>query len=388
MINLHVYPSPITHESRIEREVATIRSLDLFSRIEVAGVSGEGLPDVAPLGAHATVRRFAADATSHTLAARVAKTLAFGRAVVRHYSQQPLTVINCHSVAALPACVALKKATGARMVYDTHELETETAVAVGFRRPLYKLIERRALKHIDHTFTVTRTIEDWYRRTYGLTAIDTLYNFPSQVQSIARYDKHYFQAKFGLTDGARIFLYQGVLGHGRGLETLAEVFRKEYVPDDARLVILGYGALEAQAKSWARQSDRIFYHPAVSPNELAGLTNAADVGLALTSGTECLSYYYSAPNKIFQYWHAGVPVIASPLPEHRGFLARYPAGVLTESDSVESVIEACRTIYTLSPETTQHGLREAQADLRWENYTDLINERYKALASRGKRRSA
>ena len=379
MINLHIYPSPITNESRIEREVATIESLGIFTSIEVAGVAAVGLPTTELLGDHGVVRRFASEAGSHGVLARAGKTVAFRRAVFDHYSSQHVSVINCHSVAALPLCVALKRATGASLVYDTHELETEASAAIGLRRPIYKLVERRGIQHVDHTFTVTESIEDWYRDTYGLTSIDTVYNFPSREQTSETGDKQYFRAKFGLSDKQRIYLYQGVLGPGRGIEVVARAFRESLIQDGV-LVLLGYGPLESDIREWAATSSRIFFHPAVPPRDLGSLTGTADVGLVPTVGSQCLSYYYSAPNKMFQYWSAGIPVIASPLPEHARFLGRYPAGVLMESDTIGSFLAALRALDKLDPVTTAAGIAKAKEELCWETYEELFSRRYENLA--------
>lgn len=378
MINLHVYPSPITNESRIEREVATIGSLGIFSGIEVAGVSAPGLADSQPLGDYARVRRFAAEPASHGLLARAGKTLVFGREVLRHYSSEPLAVINCHSVAALPACVVLKRRTGARLVYDTHELETETASAVGLRRLVFKASERWGVGDVDHTFTVSKSIEDWYRANRGLTDIDTVYNFPSRAQIGRAPDKQYFRRLFDLPDSIPIYLYQGILAPGRGIEMVSRAFARSEV--HGVIVFLGFGPLEVEVKQWAADSPRVFFHPAVPPGELGSLTGAADVGLVLTVGSECLSHYYSAPNKLFQYWHAGIPVVASRLPEFERFMRRYPAGALSDSDSVESFVDACVALSRQDPAEIASGIANANRDLRWETYFDLFKRRYEQLA--------
>jgi glycosyltransferase involved in cell wall biosynthesis len=380
MINLHVYPSPITHESRIEREVETIGSLDIFTSIEVAGVATEGLPQQQSLGEYGTVRRFAAEADSNSLPSRVAKAFGLGRAVLRHYSSKPVTVINCHSVSALPACVALKRATGAKLIYDTHELETEATAAVGFRRPIYKIAERRGIRHADHTFVVTETIEDWYRERYGLTNIDTIYNFPSRGQSTptSGIDTSYFRRLYSLPDSTRTYLFQGALGSGRGLEVVAEAFAHSRVRD-AVVVFLGFGPYESQVKRWAESNERIFFHPAVAPQALPSLTAAADVGLVPTPPSVSLSYYYSAGNKLFQYLRAGIPVIATRLPEHERFLNKYSAGSLMETYDVDSFVQACRSLDAKDPRQLSAGLARASDELCWENYTDLYRRRYEEL---------
>lgn len=381
MINLHVYPSPITHESRIEREVETIGSLGIFTSIEVAGVLSEGLPENQALGQHGKVRRFSTEAGSHRLASRVAKTFGLGRAVLRHYSDQPVAVINCHSVSALPACVALKRATGAKLIYDTHELETEATAAVGLRRPIYRATERRGIKHADHTFVVTKSIEGWYRSTYGLTAIDTIYNFPSHDEGAKLFDRRYFRDVFNLPSTSRIYLYQGALGSGRGLEMIARVFSESRVRDGV-VVFLGFGPLETEVRGWADASDRIFFHPAVSPQALPSLTSAADVGLVPTPPSGSLSYYYSAGNKLFQYLRAGIPVVATRLPEHEHFLNRYSAGSLMNTYGPESFVNACHSLERLDQDALEAGLATARLELCWENYTDLYRRRYEDLVDR------
>lgn len=375
MINLHVYPSPISNESRIEREVATLHKFRIFDDIEVAGVQAAGLPAEGTIGG-ATVRRFATEANSHSLRSRVGKTLGFGRAVWEHYRSQPLAVINCHSVAALPACIALKRATGAVLVYDTHELETESTMAVGKRRPIYKLIERLGIRSVDHTFTVSKSIEDWYRRRYGITAIDTIYNFPSDSQSAgSSADRRYLRDHFGIDDGVTIYLYQGVLGRGRGLDIALDAFRDNMLPESA-LVIVGYGTLEPEVRQAAATLDNIHFHPAVSPTELPRITCSADVGVVLTSGEGCLSYYYSAPNKMFQYWRSFIPVIASDLPEHRRFLAHYPAGAVAVDESPSAFRQAAHLLASQDHEHLASALARANEDLRWEKYEDLLHQRY------------
>jgi hypothetical protein len=83
---------------------------------------------------------------------------------------------------------------------------------------------------------------------------------------------------------------------------------------------------------------------------------------------------------MFQYWSAGIPVIASPLPEHARFLGRYPAGVLMESDTIGSFLAALRALDKLDPVTTAAGIAKAKEELCWETYEELFSRRYENLA--------
>jgi glycosyltransferase involved in cell wall biosynthesis len=68
-------------------------------------------------------------------------------------------------------------------------------------------------------------------------------------------------------------------------------------------------------------------------------TKGADIGLCLEKDTN-LNYRYSLPNKLFDYIAAGVPVIASNLPETGKLLSEYDCGIIIESVIPEKISKA------------------------------------------------
>lgn len=377
MLNLHVYPSPIVHESRIQRETHSLVKANLFSQVEVAGTLIPGLPDYHEFPEGAAIRRFSSGPKSGRTWARVGKALYFGRNVYRHYRRAEIAAITCHSVSVLPLCSHLKRSTGAILVYSTHELETETTSARGLKRVILKIIERLFISQVDHTFAVTEAISQWYRDAYSLSNVDTMYNFPVQAQAPDDDEAIDLRGRLGILSDEPIFLYQGLLSSGRGLETIADAFESEQIP--GVVVFVGYGQLESELRRRAEKSLRIYVHEAISPSELTRFTRGADVGLIVIPTDSCLSYRYSAGNKLFQYLSAGLPIIASDLQEHRRFLERYSAGVLLKDGSVETMIECARSMSRSCRDQYRESLARIRLELDWASYDDLLESTYRRL---------
>ena len=78
--------------------------------------------------------------------------------VYRRYARTPLTIVNAHSVSVLPVCAALARRHGATLVYDTHELETETVASRGLQQRIFKVLERRLIRSCALVLTVDESI--------------------------------------------------------------------------------------------------------------------------------------------------------------------------------------------------------------------------------------
>jgi glycosyltransferase involved in cell wall biosynthesis len=359
MINIHLYPSSFLNESRILREARTLSKWGLFERIDLVGVGEDGLLPVEQVQGDVRIVRLARR-RSGGLIGKVAGTGGWSHAVYRRYRKEKLACINCHSVAMLPLAVMLVRASGAKLVYDAHELETETNGLGGVRQYLTRQLERALIGHADQCIFVGRAIEQWYAQHYGLRNTTVLYNCPPRRQ-VAPSD--YFRRTYSIAPDMPIFLYQGVIGEGRGLRLLVEAFAA--LDGRAALVVMGYGALAGWFAAQAGRHAGIHYHPAVPPERLLEYTAGADFGLSVIEGTS-LSYEYCMPNKLFEYVMAGKPVLVSPTREQSAFVRRHAIGEVAAATSAAAIRNAVLRLLGRDQAALQAALARTAAEYCWE----------------------
>ena len=260
------------------------------------------------------------------------------RAVRAAVRVTPAALYLASDLYTLPALAEAARLHGGALVYDSRELYAALDSSAG--RPwvsaVWRAVERRYVGRADAVLTVGDAIADRLAQTYGVARPTVLYNAPEPV---AGQDRRVLAAALGLPDDGRVvLLYQGLFREGRGLPALVEATR---AVDGVRLVMIGEGALADDLRALGTDlGGRLVLHPFVPPDRLAALTPGADLGACLIEPlTESLRL--SLPNKLFEYLAAGVPVIASPLPEIRAVLSR-GAGVLADPSSPAAVADALR----------------------------------------------
>lgn len=82
--------------------------------------------------------------------------------------------------------------------------------------------------------------------------------------------------------------------------------------------------------------ERVHFLDPVPPAELLETTASAHIGVTLLEDT-CLNHRFALPNKLFEYMMAGLPVVASDLPEIRGVVAGFDVGELVDPSDLESI---------------------------------------------------
>jgi glycosyltransferase involved in cell wall biosynthesis len=375
VLNVHIYPSPIRNESRILKITKSLVAGGVFEHVLIVGTWEPGLPETERLDSNRAVLRVRTRSLkTKGTAARTLMICEWACRVIGQLKGEAISCINCHSLSTLPLCVMLKKLKGSKLVYDTHELETEVMGSRGMRRLLLKMLERFLIHGVDETVTVNESIASWYRNAYELESVSVVRNMPPEP-ALAPGRTGLLREPLGLGDKEMVFLYQGVIGVGRGIQILLNVFAD--LGGGKHIVFMGYGGLVDRVREYSGMYSNIHYMPAVPPDVLHDYTADADVGLCVIENL-CLSYYLSLPNKVFEYLNAGLPVVVSRFPE----MVRYGehSGCGWAVSASERNVHAL--IQTLEPEDITRK-RDAVARIRgvhtWESQEEALLSVYRRL---------
>src|SRR5207253_10288792 len=121
-------------------------------------------------------------------------------------------------------------------------------------------------------------------------------------------------------------------------------------------------------------------------SELLANTAEADVGVTLLQDT-CENHRLALPNKLFEYIAAGVPVVASALPESERLIDSYGVGwCVTPEDPAALASALRRALSARGDEALQAKIALAAQELRWPREQERLIELYEELA--GGRRGA
>lgn len=252
-------------------------------------------------------------------------------------------VYHASDLFVLPALAKVARQHQGRLVFDARERYPYTPGTIGrpWAQRFWRALEAHYIRQVDLVLTVSEGLAIHLVRDYGITPPLVLHNAPAEA---ARPDPEVsLRRRLQLPDQVVLFLFQGNLRPGRGcllpLEVLPQVPR-------AVLVYLGDGPLAPVIRQRALVlgvADRVHVLPPVLPDALLSVTASADVGLVLLEDV-CLNLRLSLPNKLFEYLAAGVPVLASNLPELRRVVETYQVGCIVDPRNADALAAAMRRL--------------------------------------------
>jgi glycosyltransferase involved in cell wall biosynthesis len=289
------------------------------------------------------------------------------------------SILHSNDLDTLLANFLSQKIKGGELVYDSHEYFLEVPELVN--RPKVKRtwerIENFIFPKLKYVFTVNKSIADIYQKQYAVN-MKIMRNVPVSQNKTQVTIKS--RSELGLPDDKTIILLQGAgINVDRGSEEMLTAM--QWI--DAVFLIVGTGDVLPQLKEMVKLlklEHKVVFTGRVPFQKLMEYTAIADVGVTLDKDTN-LNYKFSLPNKLFDYIHADLPVIASNLIEVKRVISEYKVGLVLSNHEPEEMakeITAFLQNETLFSQTKINTLK-AKSLLNWEVEKKVLIKEYELL---------
>ena len=268
-----------------------------------------------------------------------------------------------------------------KLIYDSHELWSDSIHLKGDKQILYKIgrkIEKILIKYAEVVIAVNKSILDVIKKENNIKCTAVVRNIPHAIECVTQFTKK----ELGFPDCESNIIYVGNIERGRGIEVMIKSM--ERVHNNIGLVLMGKDSafkieMEKLSKSKKLES-RIRFIDSVHPNQILSVCKLADVGIAPIENL-CKSYYLSLPNKIFEYIHAELPVLVSDFPEMKNIVENYSVGEVFNVDEPSSIIEVINNYFDNPDQIIKYeqNCLQASKELNWDNEEKQLFNLYKKL---------
>ena len=373
--------SAFINDARIHKEAMTLASAG--NNVLIIALWKPGLPQIEQnYGYHVLrLKLYSRKWKNHLLSPPI-KYLEYAIQVWLLAGHEPAHVYHANDANTLPAAWLASKRNHAKLVYDAHELETgrnfSGSSIAGIYRSIWSFPEKFFIHKVHSIITVSPMIADELVRIYQIPPPHVIYNCPEKA-SESFSNRIYRELK--ISTNLNILLYQGNVTNGRGIEAF---FNAVQLIDNVVGVVLGDGpALEMfRYRVHAGEWKRIVLPGKVPLIDLPSYTASSTIGIVLTQDT-CLNHRLTLPNKLFEYIHAGLPVVCSNLPAMAQIVNEYQIGEVVEPEDPTSIANGIRSILGDPNYYEQLKLNTIKVTeiFNWNNESQKLLEIYRNLLS-------
>jgi glycosyltransferase involved in cell wall biosynthesis len=263
-------------------------------------------------------------------------------------------------------CIMVCKMRRLFFTVDAHELFTEVPELrnAPIKRSIWGIIEKHLAVKADLFITVNHSLADYFNHKYGINP-SVIRNVPKRINLTSAHTK----MSLGIPEGDLVVVIQGSgINKGRGLE---ETIKAISLLSGVSLLIIGGGNAIEDAKQQSAAlgiEAKVHFIKRIPYHEMMRYTQLASIGLAYDTDP-CLNFHLALPNKIFDYFHAGIAVISGPQPEISGLVSTYECGYIMKQITPESIQWAI-AFYQKHPAllaTHQRNSKKASEIEHWEH---------------------
>jgi glycosyltransferase involved in cell wall biosynthesis len=283
---------------------------------------------------------------------------------------KPVDILLSNDTDTLVPNFIITKLRRKKLVFDAHELFPEVPEVTDRKlvKAIWTSIENIIFPHLKNCYTVCQSIADYYNKRYGIN-MQVIHNF-----SYTEREKPKPILDF---NGKKIILYQGAVNVGRGLEWVIDAMP---LMENTILVIVGKGDIYSRIKLKVREmnlNNKVIFVGKIQPTELPAYTCSANIGLCLLE-PKGLSYYYSLPNRIFDFMAAGVPILATDFPEIANVVKTHRTGEVISHYEPAYLAETIQNMLGEWDEKEKERLKNLSENFCWEkeekNLTSIFQQ--------------
>lgn len=252
---------------------------------------------------------------------------------------------HAHDLIMVPAAIFASWLHRAPVIYDSHELWNEAADQTPARQRFWAIVEHWVLPRVTAVIAVNQSRAEVMTNELGSPPPFVIPNYPihQPFESLPARDSSPLRAfvrEQGHGDRA-LLLYQGVMADGRNLDRVVAAMAHVRTP----VVLVLVGQLSAFSDGLAAVAertgvtDRVLIHDRIDSDLLPAWTVGADAGVVIYAETP-RNNYLCAPNKLFEYCMAGVPVVGCAFPEVSRVMDAYAIGESFADSKPETIAAA------------------------------------------------
>jgi len=373
--NVHIYPSIMIHESRIQKISKTISGLGYFDNIFLLGINDGNLEKKEIFEKNIIIHRLNISEKQWLKTGfytKVINVFKLSKLTYRFLSEKKPQVIHAHNLASLPVCVLYKLFNKTKIVYDTHEIEAKRDGWSIATQTIAKVVESFLIKFVNVVVVVNDKFKELYKKWYNVDSV--------RIHNAPFYNKfsknNYLREKFDIKDTTDIFAYVGVLEDSRGVNYYLDFALKT----DLDICFVFIGRIlenENHIKSIANKTNKIFIHNPVPQEELYSILRSADYSIQALqfSNTLPINNLYGIGNKFFESAMAGLPMIGGGFLEQSKFIREYNLGVLIQQgDKLESINNAIVKIKKMDRNLLEENCLEFFKKYNWDKESKQIRD--------------
>jgi glycosyltransferase involved in cell wall biosynthesis len=281
--------------------------------------------------------------------------------------------------------------TPARIVYDAREnfagLPPGEWGSARYHQSIVNL-EARYIRHADGVMTVSDPIADVLESRYRLarrpSVVLNLPVYSEGADTPAEPSASTVRTDAGLAASTPLLVYSGGISHARGIDVLVSALPR--LPNVHLAIIavpfphpMTEGLLELASSLMVR--DRVHVLPPVEQRHLISYLSTATVGVhPMPAGSA--NHDMALPNKLFEYLHAGLPLVVSDARQISDFVLQNGVGETFRTGDPASFADAVSAVLS-SPNSYRLGpaRRELIRSYSWQAQEPVISALYDTLAN-------